>query len=51
MVYPSNRLNYRISEEKRKKVIELWLLNTTRAEINRITGVSSGEISNIVADF
>jgi hypothetical protein len=43
--------NKRISEEKRNEVSRLWLLGKTRAEINRTTGVSSGEISNIIADF
>jgi hypothetical protein len=43
--------NARIGEQKRKQVIKLWLLGTTRAEIHRITGVSSGAVSNIIADF
>src|SRR5919204_378905 len=43
--------NARIGEQKRKQVIKLWLLGTTRAEIERITGISSGTISNIIADF
>jgi hypothetical protein len=43
--------NARIGEQKRKQVIMLWLLGTTRAEIQRITGVSSGAVSNIIADF
>jgi hypothetical protein len=43
--------NARIGEQKRKQVITLWLLRTTRAEIQRITGVSSGAVSNIIADF
>jgi hypothetical protein len=43
--------NTRIGEQKRKQVIKLWLLGTTRAEIHRITGISSGAVSNIIADF
>jgi hypothetical protein len=43
--------NIRISGEKRKWMIKLWLFGTTRAEIERITGISSGTISNIIADF
>ena len=41
----------RISDEKRKQVIKLWLLGKTWAEIHRTTGVSTGEISNILADY
>jgi hypothetical protein len=43
--------NTRIGEQKRKQAIELWLRGTTRAEIERITGISSGALSNIIADF
>jgi hypothetical protein len=43
--------NRRIGEQKRKQVIELWLRGTTGAEIQRITGISSGALSNIIADF
>ena len=43
--------NARIGEQKRKQVITLWLLGTTRADIQRITGISSGAVSNIIADF
>ena len=43
--------NARIGEQKRKQVIALWLFGTTRAEIQRITGISSGAVSNIIADF
>jgi hypothetical protein len=43
--------NARIGEQKRKQVIKLWLLGTTRAEIHRITGISSGALSNIIADY
>ena len=43
--------NTRIGEQTRKQVIELWLRGTTRAEIQRITGISSGALSNIIADF
>ena len=41
----------RIGEQTRKQVIELWLRVTTRAEIQRITGISSGALSNIMAEF
>jgi hypothetical protein len=43
--------NARIGEQKRKQAIELWLRGTTRAEIQRITGISSRAVSNIIADF
>jgi hypothetical protein len=43
--------NARIGEQTRKKAIELWLRRTTRAGIQRITGISSGALSNIIADY
>jgi hypothetical protein len=43
--------NARIGEQKRKQAIELWLRGTTRAEIQRIIGISSGALSNIIADY
>jgi hypothetical protein len=36
---------------KKENVIKLWLLGKTWAEIHRTTGVSTGEISNILADY
>jgi hypothetical protein len=43
--------NARIGEQKRKQAIELWLHGTARAETERITGISSGALSNIIADY
>ena len=47
----AERLNYKIFEDIRRKIIRLWLEGKSRKDIALICNVSEGTVSNVIADW
>jgi hypothetical protein len=47
----AQNMNYKISEDIRRKIIRFWLEGKSRKDIALICNVSEGTVSNVIADW
>ena len=47
----AQNMNYKISEDIRRKIIRFWLERKSRKDIALICNVSEGTVSNVIADW